>query len=133
MDVGKDGDQDIVDRWHRCPWYNAVELAGKLKISEAAPALGRWIVIRNSPLVVGLSSELELEPYPVATALWEIGNPSVPVLQHALDTRPRRVAFIAERALCIIDTPQSKATLREFLPRESDHWTRLMIKECVAP
>src|SRR5271170_2960981 len=27
-------------RWHSCPWYNSVELAGEFKIGEAVPALG---------------------------------------------------------------------------------------------
>ena len=29
---------DVTARWHACPWYKAVELAGQLKIEEAAPA-----------------------------------------------------------------------------------------------
>lgn len=122
--------QDLDGSWHTCPWYNAVELAGKLKIGEAASGLGPWIAVRTSPIVIGLSSEVGLVPYPVATALWEIGNPSVPVVQHILESNQGKdLRFVDERVLCIINTPESKAVLRDYLPRESDPNLRAMIKK----
>lgn len=51
---------------HHCQeWNNAVELAGKLKIGEAAPALARWINWRNEG-PVGRSLEARLVFYPAA-------------------------------------------------------------------
>jgi hypothetical protein len=35
--------EDLNTRWHACPWYNAVELSGKLRIAEAVTALAPWI------------------------------------------------------------------------------------------
>jgi len=126
---------DITDldvRWHSCPWYNAVELAGKLKIAEAAPTLGPWIATRTSPTIIGLSSELRLGPYPVATALWKIGNPAVPVVQYILESDQRpRFRSIDERVLCIINTPEAKAALRAFLPLETDPDLQAGIKSCL--
>jgi hypothetical protein len=113
-------------------WLNAVKLAGQLKIAKAVPALAQWISWRERPAPLGLSSEANLVFYPAATALWEIGNPAVPAVQHVLesDQRPpfRR---IDERVLCIINTPESKAALRDFLPRESDPDLQAWIKRCL--
>ena len=122
--------EDIEARWHPCPWYNAVKLAGELKIGESVPALGPWIAFRiGDGVVIGLSSEYRLDLYPVATALWQIGNPSIPAVQNAFDSDPR-VHFVAVRVLCIINTPQSKAALRDDLTRESEPTLRVMIKNC---
>jgi hypothetical protein len=124
---------DIDAKWHSCPWYNAVELAGKLRIGEAAPALGQWIAVRTyGGIIIGISSEFRLDAYPGATALWQIGNPAVPVVQHILESdQGPRSRFIDERVLCIINTPESKAALRDFLPRESDPELQARIKSCL--
>jgi hypothetical protein len=122
--------RDIDARWHTCPWYNAVELAGKLNISGAASALGRWIAVRSSPIISGLGPEMRLEPYPAATALWEIGDPAVPTLKRAFYSDSRK-HFLAERALCIIDTPESKLALGELLPRESDPSLQAAMGACL--
>jgi hypothetical protein len=71
--------EDLFARWHSCPWYNAVELAGKLKIGEAAPALSPWINWRSEgPLLPTLEAQLIF--HPAAKALYEIGDPAIPVV-----------------------------------------------------
>jgi hypothetical protein len=123
---------DIDAKWHSCPWYNAVELAGKLKIGEAAPTLGPWIATRTiGGTIVGLSSEYGLDFYPVATALWRIGNPAIPTIQHVFDSGQPGSHFLALRVLCIIHTPEAKAALRDDLPHESDPELQTMIKRAL--
>jgi hypothetical protein len=113
-------------------WLNAVKLAGQLKIAKAVPALAQWISWRERGAPLGLSSEAMLVFYPAATALWEIGNPAVPAVQHVLESDQRpRFRRIDERVLCIINTPESKAALRDFLPRESDPDLQAQIKRCL--
>ncbi len=122
---------DISARWHSCPWYNAVELAGNLKIAEAARTLAPWIAMNSyGGLVLGLSSEYRLDPYPAATALWQIGNPAIPSVQHVLASGPRRDRDLAIHVLCIVDTPEAKAVLRNFRSRESDQDLRMTIERC---
>jgi hypothetical protein len=104
---------DLVARRHSCPWYNAVELAGKLKIGEAAPALAQWINWRNEG-PVGLSLEARLVFYPAAKALSEIGDPAIPVLQRVLNSGSPEEHVRAVRVLCIIHTPNAKAVLHDL-------------------
>jgi hypothetical protein len=122
--------EDLVDRWHSCPWYNAVELAGKLKISETAPSLGRWINWRSEgPL--STSMEAQLIFYPAARALYEIGDPAIPVVQRALYSGSRAEHARAVRVLCIIHTPNAKAILRDNLAKEPDLGLQAMIKSAL--
>jgi hypothetical protein len=111
-------------------WKNAVELAGNLRIGEAAPALARWINWR-SPGPAGLSLEARLVFYPAARALFEIGDPAIPSVRFALDHGGPDEHYRAVRVLCIIHTPEAKAALRDFLPRESDPNLQAMIKSCL--
>jgi hypothetical protein len=60
--------EDVIKRWEACPWYNAVKLAGQLKIGEAAPALAQWVNWRNRG-PTGLSLEARLVFYPAARSL----------------------------------------------------------------
>lgn len=111
---------------HYCQaWKNGVELAGKLKIGEAAPALAQWISWRN-PGPTGLSVEARLVFYPAARSLADIGDPAIPVLQQALSNPQDH--YTAVRVLCIIHTPKAKAMLQEDLPHETDPAVQTMIK-----
>lgn len=119
--------EDLFDRLHACPWDNAVELAGSLKISETASSLSRWINWRNNgPL--STSMEAQLIFYPAAKALAEIGDPSVPVLQRVLNSGNSGEHARAVRVLCIIHTPKAKAVLQDDLPQETDPYVQTMIK-----
>jgi hypothetical protein len=124
--------KDVETRWHSCPWYNAVELAGKLKIGEAAPSLGPWIAMRTiGGAIVGISSEWRLDFYPAATALWQIGNPAIPTVQSVFDSGRPSSHFLALRVLTIINTPEAKAALRDDLPREPDPGLQAKIREAL--
>ncbi len=114
---------------HQChAWNNAVELAGKLKIGEAAPALARWITWRN-PGPFGLSLEARLVFYPAAKALSEIGDPAIPAVRQALSNPKDH--YVAVRVLCIIHTPNAKAVLHDHLPHEADPDLQAMIKRAI--
>jgi hypothetical protein len=119
--------EDLFDRLHSCPWDNAVELAGSLKISETASSLARWINWRNNgPL--STSMEAQLIFYPAAKALAEIGDPSVPVVQRVLNSGSPEEHARAVRVLCIIHSPKAKAVLQEDLPHETDPVQQTMIR-----
>ncbi len=118
--------EDVVERWHTCPWYNAVELAGHLKIEEAALALTPWIGWRTPAPYL---PTLEFQFHPVAKALAEIGDAAVPAVQAAVDHGNRDEHYYAVDVLCIIHTPRAKAVLRDHLPRERDPDVQAMIKK----
>ena len=122
--------EELNTRWHACPWYNAVELSGKLRIAEAANALAPWISWRaEGPLLPTLEAQLVF--HPAAKALAAIGDPAIPVLQQALSSGNPKDHAMAVRALCIIHTPKAKAVLQEDLPHETDPAVQTMIKNSV--
>jgi len=121
---------DLVTRWHACPWYNAIELAGNLRIAEASPALARWINWRvEGPLLPSIEAQLIF--YPAAKALYEIGDPAIPVLQHILNSSGGGEHAQAVRVLCKIRSVKAKAALSEQLAREADPGLRTMIKNAM--
>lgn len=121
---------DLDARWHACPWYNAVELSGKLRIAEAATALAPWISWRaEGPLLPTLEAQLVF--HPAAKALAAMGDPAIPALQQALSSGNPKDHAVAVRVLCIIHTEKSKAVLRDYLPREHDADTQAMIKRAI--
>lgn len=121
---------DLKTRWHACPWYNAVELSGKLRIAEAASALVPWINWRvEGPYLPALEAQLVF--HPAAKALAEIGDPAIPVLQQALSSGNAKDHAVAVRALCIIHTAKSKSVLQEDLAHEPDPTLQKMIKNAL--
>ena len=91
-------------------WRNAVELAGNLKIAETAPALARWIIVKDInpwPGIGPYGAKLEIDP--TAIALSSIGDPAIPALRHVLDSGSPDEHTLAVRALCTIGTPKAKA------------------------
>jgi hypothetical protein len=116
---------------HHCQaWNNAVELAGKLKIGEAAPALARWINWRNEG-PVGRSLEARLVFYPAARSLADIGDSAIPVLQRVLESSSPEEHARAVRVLCIIHTSKANAVLRDNLANEPDPGLQAMIKSAL--
>ncbi len=91
-------------------WCDSVQLAGKLKIIEAAPALARWITVSTSP---GLRNQ-PLTNNPAALALVEIGDPSVPLLKTLLGSNAKDERWNAAYALFEINSMSAKSTLREY-------------------
>jgi hypothetical protein len=120
--------QDLHARWHSCPWYNAVEFSGKLRIAEAATALAPWIGWRaEGPFLPTLEAQLVF--HPAAKALAAIGDPAIPVLQQALGNP--KDDYVAVRVLCIIHTEKSKNLLQDDLAHESDPGLQTMIKNAL--
>jgi len=110
-------------------WKNAVEVAAGLQIGEAAPAIARWITVKDinpHPGIHPYGNKLEMNP--AAIALSQIGDPAISALQHVLDHGSSDEHALAVRSLCTIDTPKAKAVLRDDLPRESDPSVQAMIK-----
>lgn len=107
---------------HPCQtWRNAVELAGNLRIAETAPALARWITVKDInpwPGIGTYGNKLEINP--TAIALSSIGDPAIPALRHVLDSGSADKHTLAVRALCTIGTPQARAVLRADLRHEPD-------------
>lgn len=110
-------------------WRNAVELAGKLKIAEASPALARWISVKDVnpwPGIRPYGNKLDMNPTAISLSL--IGNPAIPSLQHVLESGSPEEHGLAVRAMCMIRTPKAKAVLREELPHEPDTDLQELIK-----
>ena len=57
-------------------WLNAVRLAGQLRISEAAPALSKWISFEMGETSMAIFSRLDDNP--AGKALSQIGDPPSP-------------------------------------------------------
>jgi hypothetical protein len=112
--------------WDSCPWYNAMDLAGQLKIGQAAPALAQWINWRSSP-ITGLPLEARLVFYPAARALADIGDPAIPSLQHVLYSGSASEHARVIQVLCIVNSPKARAVLREDLQHEQDSNLRTTI------
>jgi HEAT repeat protein len=102
-------------------WLNAVGLAGEFKISEAAPALAKWLsVSTNATRMNDLTAAEELRYHPAGLSLVQIGDPALPALQAVLDTGTIRDRWSAARALILIGTPKAKGVLRAAAQTESD-------------
>jgi hypothetical protein len=102
-------------------WLNAVGLAGEFKISEAAPALAKWLsVSSNVTRMNDLTAAEELRYRPAGLSLVQIGNPALPALQAVLDTGTIRDRWSAARAVILIGTPKATGVLRAAAQKESD-------------
>jgi hypothetical protein len=111
-------------------WRNAVELAHRLKIAETAPALARWITVKDINPWPGIGSYgNKLEINPTAIALISIGDPAIPALRRVLDSGSPDEHTLAVRALCTIGTSKAKAVLRVELRHELDSNLRALIKK----
>ncbi len=111
------GPRDPRPQWHdvmRLQWYNAVQLAGELKIVDTAPALAKWISFRTDDGVTGLSHDESLQASPAATGLVQIGDAAIPTLQRLLAHGNRDERWQAVYALNLIGSPKAKAALRDY-------------------
>jgi hypothetical protein len=110
-------------------WRNAVELASNLKIAETAPALARWIAVKdiNPWPGIGLYGN-KLEINPTAIALSIIGDPAIPALRRVLGSGSPDEHTLAVHALSTIGTPKAKAVLRVDLRHEPDANLQALIK-----
>ncbi|MGI0133611.1 MAG: hypothetical protein ACREBW_01460, partial [Candidatus Micrarchaeaceae archaeon] len=113
-------------------WRNAVELAARLKIGEAAPALAQWISVKDInpwPGIRPYGTKLQINPTMIA--LSSIGDPAIPALQHVLDHGNAEQHALAVRTLCAIRTSKAKSVLRDDLSQESDPALQSMIKQAL--
>jgi hypothetical protein len=108
-------------------WINEVRLAGAFKITEAIPALTKWIGLPMSDSPGGtLGERVRLEPFPAGHALVQIGEPAVPTLINVLESTDWRERWVAYRALDMIGTPGAIKGLRAHVDHEPD---QIMKKE----
>jgi hypothetical protein len=102
-------------------WLNEVRLAGAFKITEAIPALTKWIGLPMSDSPGGtLGERVRLEPFAAGHALVQIGEPAVPALTTVLESTDWRERWVAYRALDLIGTPTALNALRAHVDHEPD-------------
>lgn len=112
------------------PWMNAVRLAGQLKITEAVPALTKWITLDNITTGAGTIAEtMRLDSNPAGKALAEIGDPSVPTLSRILNGGNFRERHDAIFVLYNIGSAQAKRALAMHMKNEPDAMLREFIQQ----
>ena len=93
-------------------WCNAVDLAGKLKIAEAAPALAKWVALSTNP---GLNFGAgEISHHPAAVALVQIGDAAIPDLTSALNTGDKDLRSSAADTLLELHSTKADAVLWKY-------------------
>ena len=111
--------EDPKERPHA--WMNEVRLAGAFKVTEAIPALTKWIGLPLSDSPGGtLCERVMLEPFPAGRALVQIGEPAVPTLTTVLGRADWRERWVAYRALDMIGTPRAIEGVRAHIDHEPD-------------
>ena len=100
-------------------WTNAVQIAGRLKIAEAAPALAKWIG-KGGQGTITIAQTMRLEDNPAAKALAEIGDPSLPTVSAVLKNGNLNERGDAVLVLYNIRSPAAQTTLRKHLKHETD-------------
>jgi hypothetical protein len=117
---------------HPRSWLNEVRLAGEFRITQATPALSKWIGLPVGTLTGGTIAEAAgLDFFPAGKALVKIGEPAVPSLTKILATGSLREKWVAYRALYLIASPQSLNALRAQLKNETDAGLKREIKKAL--
>ena len=115
------------------PWTNAVKLAGELKITEAVPALAKWIGIDDMESnALTMAEIMRLELNPAAKALAQIGDPAVPAVSQVLEGGNRKEKRYAVYVLVQIHSPAATQALAEDADHESDLPLKRLIDRIVA-
>jgi HEAT repeat protein len=111
-------------------WFNAVNLAGELKIKEACEALAKWMDTESGPLdgTIDLGIEIRLEDKPAAKALAEIGDPALPVVAPVLNQGDDEHRWDAVYILNLIGSPAAKKLLRGHVSSEPNPRLRQLIQ-----
>jgi hypothetical protein len=117
---------------HLPAWRNAVQMAGDLKMVEAAPALAKWLGVDTGPPVGDMHQEARLGRSWPGKALFQIGDPAVPFVQAVLAQGTSRERWTAVYVLNKIGSDRARAAMREHLPDESDETLRSFIQKVVA-
>jgi hypothetical protein len=110
-------------------WENAALLAGQLKISEASPALAKWIGLDYFADDFTQAQIQQLETNPAAKALSLIGDPAIPALNKVLEHGIAHERFYAYIALSQIDTAAARAAIHARLDKEDYPYLRDLIQK----
>lgn len=116
---------------HPGPWIELVRLAGGLRISEAAPALAKWLTIDNIGEIT-TAGFMRLETNPAGAALAEIGDPAIPAIVQVFNSGTLRERRHAAYALNLINSANAKSALQQHLNREPDKVLRDAIRKMLA-
>lgn len=113
------------------PWIELVRLAGGLRISEAAPALAKWLTIDNIGEIT-TAGFVRLENNPAGAALAEIGDPAIPAIVQVFNSGTLRERRYAVYVLNLINSRDAKSALQKQLTREPDKDLRDFIQKTLA-
>lgn len=135
VDVGPEQHQSKLPgseaQYPRPVWRNAVKLASDLDVTEAAPALVRWIGVTTTP-VFTYASAMTLRNNPAGQALIRFGDASVPVLRGGLEHDELEQRWDCAYALFEIDSPQATAALRDYAAHGTDKELVQFINQAVS-
>jgi hypothetical protein len=105
----------------RTAWLNEVALAGFLEISTTIPALAKWLGVQSGGSGISTGySEFEVDDFPAAVALTEIGEPAIPELQKVLIQGSLPDRDIASKTLYKIGSPSAFMVLHDAAKTERD-------------
>jgi HEAT repeat protein len=120
---------DLIDGPDGDVWVNAVQLAGKMRATEAIPSLQKAMSRPPFPAQrdVGLSTpSLQLDI--VARALYQMGDRAVPSVVDLLKSGDELMRNRCVNILIDLNTPASRKALREWLPHETATSVRGLIQ-----
>ena len=118
---------------HTQAWRSAVQLAGDLRMVEAAPALAKWLGVDTGSDISDMHPEARLEHNSPGKALFQIGDPAIPFVQPVLAHGTLRERWTAAYVLNRIDSGQARGALRKHLTEnEPDSTLRDFIKQVLS-
>jgi hypothetical protein len=117
---------------HPRSWVNEVRMAGAFRVTEAIPALAKWVgLVVGSPAGSTLAERVRLDGFPAGKALAQIGEPAVPALAQILAKGNPRERWVAYRALTLISSNSARTALRDHLDREPDPNRKLEMEKAL--
>jgi hypothetical protein len=113
------------------PWLNAVRLAGKLKATEAIPALQQAMSRPPFPAepYITAGGVMRLDHDIVAKALSQMGDSAIPSVLNLLTSADERTRGKVVLILININSNASRKALRDHLPNETDPDIKNLIKK----
>ncbi len=117
---------------HAQAWRSAVQLAGDLRMVEAAPALAKWLGLDSGSEISDMHREAKLEHSAPGKALFQIGDPAVPYVQAALAHGTSRERWTAAYVLNRIGSEKARAAMRDSLPEQTDETLRWFINRSLS-
>ena len=96
-------------------WRPAAKALGELKSEAAAPCLVHMLGLGDVTLSAFKSEKTIAEHEPAFTALVQIGEPVVPVIERSLGSLHPDKAYLALRVLRVINTPRAKVAVEAYI------------------